>query len=67
LYDSQGEYEQAKPLFERALKMVNKFFKPDHPKVRLYSKNYAILLEKMKAPKTTKPPSLWKRLWQFIK
>ena len=67
LYRKQSEYEQAKPLYERALKMVNKFFKPDHPTVRTISKNYAILLKDMKAPKTTKPPSLWKRLWQFIK
>ena len=50
LYYNQGEYEQAKPLYERALNIANKFFKPDHPDVRLYSKNYAILLEKMKKP-----------------
>jgi tetratricopeptide (TPR) repeat protein len=66
-YDNQSEYKQAKPLYEQALKIFNQVFKPDHPTVHKCSKHYADLLEKMKKPKTTKPPSLWKRLWQFIK
>ena len=47
LYYAQGAYEQAKPLLERALKIANKFFKSDYPDVRLYSENYALLLEEM--------------------
>jgi tetratricopeptide (TPR) repeat protein len=64
LYNAQGDYESAKPLFERALKIANKFFKPDHPNVRLYSENYAKLFEKMEKQKTTKAQKLgWLRKW----
>jgi len=55
----------AKPLYERAIKIVNKFFKPDHPLVRKCSENYAKLLEDMKKQKTTKAlkPKGWLRKW----
>ncbi|EDN65098.1 hypothetical protein BGP_6685 [Beggiatoa sp. PS] len=47
LHHSQGNYDQAKPLLERAIKIANKFFEPDHPDVRLYTNNYNRLLSEM--------------------
>jgi len=65
LYYAQGDYDSAKPLYERAIKIANKFFKPDHPNVRIYSENYARLLEDMKKQETTKAtkPKGWLRKW----
>jgi len=54
-YRIQGDYDSAKPLYERAIGIAKKNkLKPDHPKVLLYSENYAKLLEEMKKA-TLKP------------
>ncbi len=52
LDNAKGDYEQAKPLYERTLKIMNKFFQSDHPTVRTILKNYvyASLLGEMEKP-----------------
>jgi hypothetical protein len=55
-----------KPLYERALAILNKYFKPDHPHVRACSNNYARLLEEMEKSTTTPPPSLLARLRRWV-
>ncbi|EDN68625.1 hypothetical protein BGP_5893 [Beggiatoa sp. PS] len=47
LHETQGNYDQAKPLYERSLKILNKFFAADHPTVRTITENYNRLLSKM--------------------
>ena len=48
LYNNQGDYERAKPLFERALAILEKTFGSNHPNKKIVRKNLATLLEDMK-------------------
>ena len=43
LYESQGEYEQARPLFEEALAIHKKALGPEHPDTILYKQNLAVV------------------------
>ncbi len=43
LYQSQGEYTQAEPLFERSLAILEKALGPDHPNVATSLENLADL------------------------
>lgn len=45
-YNIQGEYEQAYPLYQRALEIDEKIFGPDNPEVATNLNNIATLLEK---------------------
>ena len=47
LYDTQGKYAQAEPLYKRSLAISEKALGPEHPDVALSLKNYALLLRKM--------------------
>jgi tetratricopeptide (TPR) repeat protein len=47
LYYNQGKYEQAEPLYQRALAIWEKTLPPDHPYIALALENYADLLQKM--------------------
>ena len=46
LHHSQGAYDEARPLFERALKMGEKAFGPEHPHVALSANNLALLTQR---------------------
>jgi len=46
LYDTQGQYAQAEPLYLRALAILEKALGPDHPSVAKSLANYADLLQK---------------------
>ena len=41
LYDSQGKYTQAEPLYKRSLMIAEKALGPDHPDVALSLENLA--------------------------
>ena len=43
LYDSQGQYEQAEPLYQRALGIKEKALGPDHPSTATSLNNLALL------------------------
>ncbi len=45
LYRTQGKYDQAEPLFKRALAIKEKALGPDHPSVATVLENYAALLK----------------------
>ena len=47
LYDAQGKYGEAEPLYRRALAIREKALGPEHPDVATCLENYAILLKKM--------------------
>ena len=47
LYDSQGKYAKAEPLYQGALAIYKKALGPEHPGVATCLKNYASLLRKM--------------------
>jgi len=47
LYDAQGRYAQAEPLYQQALAIVEKALRPDHPDVARVLENYAALLHKL--------------------
>ena len=47
LYDNQGKYAQAEPLYLRALFVLTKALVSDHPNVALILENYAASLRKM--------------------
>jgi tetratricopeptide (TPR) repeat protein len=49
LYQAQGRYEEAEPLFLRALTIKEKALPPDHPSTNL--ENYASLLREMNLPR----------------
>ncbi len=46
LYDAQGKYADAEPLYKRALAIVEKALGPEHPHVATSLENYAALLRK---------------------
>jgi len=46
LYDIQGKYAEAAPLYQRALAIREKALGPDHPDVATALENYAGLLRK---------------------
>ena len=45
LYDSQGRYEQAEPLYRQALDIFEKVLGKDHPSTVTVRENYQLLLE----------------------
>lgn len=47
LYKSQGKYEQAKPLYLRALAICEKALEPQHLNTQQTRQNYATLLRAM--------------------
>lgn len=47
LYQTQGKYAEAEPLYERSLAMDEKTLGPEHPDLAESLKNYAALLQKM--------------------
>ena len=46
LYYSQGKYNEAEPLYRRALSIWEKALGPEHPDVATVLENYALLLRK---------------------
>ena len=46
LYDNQGQYAEAEPLYQRSLAILEKALGPEHPDVATSRENYAILLRK---------------------
>ena len=44
LYRAQGRYDEAEPLYRRALKISEKALGPEHPQVGLILEGYAHLL-----------------------
>ncbi len=44
LYDAQGRYAEAEPLYKRALAILEKALGPEHPYVAQGLENYAVLL-----------------------
>jgi tetratricopeptide (TPR) repeat protein len=44
LYDNQGRYGEAEPLYQRALAIREKALGPDHPSTVLSVRNYALFL-----------------------
>ena len=51
LYDSQGQYAQAEPLYRRALAIWERAIGPDHPDVATSLENMAALYRKMAGKK----------------
>lgn len=47
LYRTQGKYEEADPLYQRALAILEKALGPEHPHLATCLENYAVLLKKM--------------------
>jgi tetratricopeptide (TPR) repeat protein len=47
LYQSQGDYEHAKPLYERALAIMERTLGSNHPDTKIVRRNHAMLLEDM--------------------
>jgi hypothetical protein len=47
LYRRQGKYDQAEPLYQRALAIREKALGPEHPHTASLLKNYAALLRAM--------------------
>ena len=47
LYDAQGKYAQAEPLYQRSLAIYEKALGPDHPDVATVLENYSLLLRKI--------------------
>ncbi|HSF46898.1 MAG TPA: tetratricopeptide repeat protein, partial [Burkholderiales bacterium] len=44
LYDTQGQYAKAEPLYREALRILEKSLPPDHPNLGTVMKNYGALL-----------------------
>jgi len=47
LYQDQGKYTEAEPLYQRALHIREQALGPNHPLTREVVRNYAMLLRKM--------------------
>jgi tetratricopeptide (TPR) repeat protein len=52
LYKNQGKYEQAEPLYQRALAICERSLGPDHPTTVTIRENYASLKEIMNEENT---------------
>ncbi len=52
LYDNQGKYMQAEPLYQRALAIRERVLGPDHPTTVLVRENYESLKERMNEENT---------------
>ncbi len=46
LYQAQGKYAEAEPLYQRSLAIIEKALGPQHPNVATSLENYAVLLRK---------------------
>ena len=55
LYQAQGRHAKAKPLYERALAILEKALGPEHPQVAISLENYASLLRNMGRPEEGVP------------
>jgi len=47
LYMQQGKYEEAEPLYKRALDILQRTFPNGHPNIDTCENNYAIMKQKM--------------------
>jgi tetratricopeptide (TPR) repeat protein len=47
LYRAQGKYEQAEPLYQRALAISEQQLGPQHPTTQIIRRNYVALLRTM--------------------
>ena len=47
LYQDQGQYKLAKPLFQRALSILEQALGPEHPNTQMGRRNYEGLLREM--------------------
>jgi tetratricopeptide (TPR) repeat protein len=47
LYQVQGRYEEAEPLYQRSLEILKKAFPAGHPNIDIFKSNYAELQQKM--------------------
>ncbi len=47
LYEAQGRYAEAEPLYQRSLTIMEKALGPEHPNVATTLENYAELLRTM--------------------
>ena len=45
LYEAQGKYAEAKPLYQRALAICEQALGPDHPNTKIVRQNYALFLQ----------------------
>ena len=50
LYDTQGKYAEAEPLYRRALAIAEKALGPEHPDLATDLQNYAVCLPKIPSP-----------------
>ena len=55
LYDNQGKYAKAEPLYQRSLTIWEKTLGPEHPNVATSLENYATLLRKLKPIRSLLP------------
>ncbi len=47
VYERQGKYEQAEPLYQHALSIREQIFGPHHPRTRIIRENFVSLLRAM--------------------
>jgi tetratricopeptide (TPR) repeat protein len=55
LYQTQGQYGKAEPLYQRAVAIREKALGPEHPDAATSLENYADLLRKMRRPVQAEP------------
>jgi len=46
LYQDQGKYEEAEPLYQRALAIYEQVLGATHPSTRIVQRNYALFLQR---------------------
>ncbi|MBA2287432.1 MAG: tetratricopeptide repeat protein [Ktedonobacteraceae bacterium] len=52
LYSNQGNYEEALPLYQRALAIYKKVLGPDHPNTILVQNSYTLLQQEIQNKKS---------------
>jgi tetratricopeptide (TPR) repeat protein len=48
LYQAQSKYDQAEPLYQRSLEILEKVFPRGHPNIEIIKNNYDLLKLKLK-------------------
>jgi tetratricopeptide (TPR) repeat protein len=61
LYNSQGRYEKAEPLYQKALEISQRLFKGDHPDVATSLNNLAWTLQLSRTVRKKPNPSSYRR------
>ncbi|NJN72151.1 MAG: tetratricopeptide repeat protein [Limnothrix sp. RL_2_0] len=67
LYESQGKYAAAEPLYKEALSLFESLLGADHPSTATVRENYKIFLQQKASAATPPKEGLLSKVWNILK